>query len=329
MKEHRITNIRAIAILIVMFGHSIIMYSSSWSLHIEDISYPILDYTKKLINLLQMPLFFSISGYLFYYSAHKCKSLWCFVKNKTKRLLVPYFSIALLWMIPIKKVVEYPNYIGKRVDYIVVEGIIFGRDSGHLWYLPTLFIILVVFCSLFIILKKHREKQMFVNCGLLLIIGIYFLSNKLKVLGIPYASTVASNFIWVYLGYFINYIEHSKVSIKKYYKTIIFATTIIISAIAIIKINSLLSVLAGMGWVAVFYWSIPDKRYKTLEFLSENSFGIYLFHSPLIYVTLRCFSDFSPIFVVMINFVVFGGVAIVMTLLVRKIKCGRIIGEYF
>lgn len=62
-KREDIVSIRAIAILLVAFGHSIILYSSSWSLYETSVQSQVLDHLKNIINMLQMPLFFSVSGF--------------------------------------------------------------------------------------------------------------------------------------------------------------------------------------------------------------------------------------------------------------------------
>lgn len=66
MRNTKIVNIRAIAILLVVFGNSIILYSSTWNLYTSTNQVLILDYLKRIIDLIQMPLFFSISGFLFF-----------------------------------------------------------------------------------------------------------------------------------------------------------------------------------------------------------------------------------------------------------------------
>lgn len=62
-KREDIVTIRAIAIMLVVFGHSIILYSSAWNLYETSIQAPVLDHLKNVINVLQMPLFFSVSGF--------------------------------------------------------------------------------------------------------------------------------------------------------------------------------------------------------------------------------------------------------------------------
>lgn len=62
-KREDIVTIRAIAIMLVVFGHSIILYSSAWNLYETSVQAPVLDHLKNVINVLQMPLFFSVSGF--------------------------------------------------------------------------------------------------------------------------------------------------------------------------------------------------------------------------------------------------------------------------
>ena len=62
-RNSKITNMRALAILLVVLGHSIILYDSSWGLYSTDNVCGILETVKHFINVIQMPLFYSISGY--------------------------------------------------------------------------------------------------------------------------------------------------------------------------------------------------------------------------------------------------------------------------
>ena len=84
--------LRAIAIIIVVLGHSIILYDPSWTLYEPEKESLFMRELKGYINIIQMPLFFSLSGYLFFYSAEKY-SFKEFLLKKFYRIIVPYFAI--------------------------------------------------------------------------------------------------------------------------------------------------------------------------------------------------------------------------------------------
>lgn len=53
----QVGNIRALAILLVVLGHSIILYSTGWDLYTTTRQAPFLSWLKRVIDILQMPLF--------------------------------------------------------------------------------------------------------------------------------------------------------------------------------------------------------------------------------------------------------------------------------
>ena len=164
--EYRINNIRALAILIVIFGHSIILYSSSWSLYETMQTSPILDNVKKVINLFQMPLFFSLSGYLFTFSKTRPFTDKVFVK-KLRRIILPFIFIGALWMIPIKMFVNYSGY--QNCSYLqALYRMIINQENGHLWYLPTLFF----FFLLFSVYKNLVPNRLYIDIFILVLLVI-------------------------------------------------------------------------------------------------------------------------------------------------------------
>lgn len=98
---------------------------------------------KYIINIIQMPLFFSLSGYLFYGSVNKY-SLKTIIAKKNKRLIIPYIFICFLWMDPIKFILKVPHY---EIDCLgtIIKHQIIGLNNGHLWFLYTLFAIFILF----------------------------------------------------------------------------------------------------------------------------------------------------------------------------------------
>lgn len=138
-RNYKLDNIRTLAIILVVLGHSIIIYSTDWGLYVSMRKVVVFDYMKKLINIIQMPVFFSLSGFLFRNQVAK-KSMSDIFKSKFVRLMIPYYCIALGWMIPIKILIDYPAYQNRNIFNIVVEDILLFNDNGHLWYLPCLFL---------------------------------------------------------------------------------------------------------------------------------------------------------------------------------------------
>lgn len=107
----RLNLIRTLAIVLVMLGHSIIIYEPSWTIINTDIEAPYFVLLKQVINLVQMPLFFALSGYLFFYTLQKKGSLMELMRNKTSRLLLPFIMVGVFFMIPIKTLLAVPGYI--------------------------------------------------------------------------------------------------------------------------------------------------------------------------------------------------------------------------
>ncbi len=326
MREYKVSNIRAIAILLVVFGHSIVMYSSLWGGHVTSGNYLVLNYMKNIIDLIQMPLFFSLSGYLFYYSMKKKRNATEFIVGKIKRLIIPYLSIALLWMVPIKILAEYEGYYNKNIFEIFIYGIILGKNNGHLWFLPALFLI---FIGLYFVQRLFEHSYVYSIIILIVLILLHFFSNKLS--AFPYLFNAVYWAVFFYLGYIINLYN---VSDKKrcmditLLKVLLMIITAIFTVVSLITLNKYISFFCSILLVVMIWRIIPEKQNGILECLSKNSFGIYLFHSPLIYVTLRFFSQKSPTFTIGLNFIAFGFASLVLTEIVRRIRLGWLIGEH-
>lgn len=63
------------------------------------------------------------------------------------------------------------------------------------------------------------------------------------------------------------------------------------------------------------------------EKISKNSMGIYLFHSPLVYISFTYWPNIAPMAMAAINLIGFGSVAYMLTNLIRATNMGWIIGE--
>lgn len=322
MKNNKIINLRFIAILLVVFGHSIILYSSDWNLYNPNKNYIILDYLKKIINIIQMPLFFSISGFLLYYTLQKKISFFVFFKDKFKRLIIPFLFFTFFWMIPIRLIIKFPGYNNLSIFEIFIKNTFLFIDNGHLWFLPTLFLIFLFMYFIGNFLIKFNKK-FFYYLTFFIIFIIYLISYKIKI-NSNLIINVINYFPWCLLGFIINY---NKIEEKKSKKILLLFQFIICLILPIIIKSTLIAFLCTTILIIIIYKISCDRQFRFCDFINKNSFGIYLFHSPLIYITYTYIPNYHPIIIIFINFFIFGSISILLTLILRKLKLNYIIGE--
>lgn len=325
----QIGNIRALAIFLVVLGHSIILYSSSWDLYSTTVV-PVLDTLKKLINLIQMPLFFSLSGYLFVFTHRKRRGFLNLLKNKAVRLLIPYIGIGLLFMLPLRLLVRYEGY--QELSFrMLLEVFMTCSDVGHLWFLPALFLMFLLSEILLDIAERVPGFKHYPEVFLCLGAAALYLEGYRISFGYPPLQSAYGNLLWFAVGYFLcaqkdilNKI-YSKHIIK--WMLVIADFELLLYQVFVAPLGLLLS-LGSVGLcIANVYGIMPQKSCAVIGKIDANSFGIYLFHSPLIYITFANIPNANPVIVVFINLVIFGAAAYFLTELVRKSKLKVLIGE--
>ena len=341
MKNQKIVNLRALAILIVMFGHSIIIYSTNWNYYSSTVTCVILDRLKKIIDCIQMPLYFSISGFLFYYSqknivAHTTvchghvsflggNKYFTFVISKFKRLIVPFIVFSLCWMLPIKLAVKYPPYNNNSIINIIFKKILWGEDNGYLWYLETLFFIFILMYPVCKGLYNNKNCSKWYCIVFISLLVIMFSSRYLK--EIPILYNVSNYCFWFYLGFLINRLNNfSECAYIKFLPII--CLVMIIIMLYTENVNRLIQFIIGLTFVFWIYNVIPDNHNIVIDMIAENSFGLYLFHSALVFITFAYIPNMSPFAVIIINFILLGVVSYLLTISIKKSKLKIIIGEY-
>ena len=326
----QIGNIRALCIFLVVLGHSIILYSSAWDLYSTEVSAPALDLMKKFIDPIQMPLFFSLSGYLFVFTHSKHRGFLSLLKTKALRLLVPYFGIGLIYMLPIRLAIGYPGYQGRTAVQLLTNFLI-SSDVGHLWFLPALFLMFLLAELILNAAEKlplvRRAPALFLCAAAL---GLYLEGYRIS-LGYAPLQSAYGNLLWFSLGYGL--CAWRDVA-ERIFRSRIVKLALAASAIGLLGFEILvapmrvaLTLLARALFIVSVYGVMTEKTCSVVEKIDRNSFGIYLFHSPLIYITFANIPNAHPAVVVFINLVVFGAVAYGLTSLVRKTKFRLLIGE--
>lgn len=330
-RNYKIDNLRGIAIFLVVLGHSMILYQKGWGYYKSNIEVPFLEQLKNIIDVIQMPLFISLSGFLFSYSASKT-NLKKIVSGKAKRILIPYIIFSVFWMVPIRKMAHYTPYSGKNIINIIVQNILLCKDNGHLWFLPFLFVCFVIFYLQYAILNKLKMKRRTRNIILLLMGYFIYLEwwrIPQNIYGEEVFRSVGIYYFWFVMGFVIN--EFVKKQQKKDIDIRIKIVSGIIASVLIYGyiIGKFLSIfILRIIIVVTLFMIVPEKNNKILGFLSKKSFGIYLFHSPLVYIVFDQMAGKNPWLVISINMIVCGGLAVGLTILVGKTKYLKaIIGE--
>ncbi|NEG95339.1 acyltransferase family protein [Bifidobacterium sp. SMB2] len=336
MKRQRqdIVAIRALAILLVMFGHSIILYSSSWNVYGTTQSAPVLDAVKSVIDVLQMPLFFSISGFCLMFtmqSGHRIVFIR-FVLDKVKRLLVPFLIVGIGWLVPIRLLLGYLGYENKPLPYVLIYDFLIGFDNGHLWFLPSLFLMFIVVGGLIEISALwNKYERLFEGMLIAVAFGLYMTALCVPAITfIPYMGNVCRYFIFFALGFVIHRYEdalhmHSRGSVLAGVLTLL-CSCLIIQLTGITK-NGIGALVVGAAMVLAMYMVVPDRYIQISQPISKDSLGLYLFHSPLLYISFTFWPNISPWLMVTINFVGFGLCALLLTELIRFLRLGFVIGE--
>lgn len=326
----RIGNIRALAILLVVSVHSIILYSADWGLYETIRQAPFLAWLEKLMAIPPMPLFFSLSGYLFVYTHQKNQGFVQLAKKKLLRLIIPYFGIGLLYLLPIRLAVGYSGYKGNSIADLALK-FLTANDVGHLWFLPALFLVFLL-SEIILSLAEHIPVLKKKPGIVLLMAGVVLYLEGYRV-GFGYGSLLSAfNYLmWFALGYCLNLYQEY---VRKLYRIRIVKWGLLLLNLLLLAYTlsaSSVRVLISLSLRALFiinaYGAMPEKTCSLVQRIDRNSFGIYLFHSPLIYITFASIPNAHPAIVVFINLVIFGAAAFGLTELVRKTKLRVLIGE--
>ena len=335
---YRIDNMRAVAILLVVFAHSVIIYDPAWTWFSSVHEAAFLRDVKTVIAMIHMPIFTFLSGYLFHKKPQR-SSFPKLLRDKAKRILIPYFVFALFWMIPIKLLVGFSQYTEVSFGELVLKGIVLGQYNGHLWYCYFIFAAFVVAYLLYHGVKRVANRlgkpcsDEGVYAILLAVAVLLYAMKNSSLLNVPGVSRMlkrfCGNFVWFCFGSLTGaYLEQRSIPRAlavgvKYGSLAGFCLTVFFYFRGV----KLLS--AGIGLLGILgsYCIVPAKPVKALSALAKNSFGMFLFHSPFVYVTFTYLPDISPVWMVLINFGLFGTAAYAATILLRRTRLKFILGE--
>lgn len=335
-KIEHISIARAIAIVLIVFGHSIIIYSGDW-IYVSVVKYFPLKVLKHYIYSFHLPLFVFVSGYLYYISSaekNRNERFLKLIKKKANRLLVPYLFVATIWMIPIKYIIGFHN--NADVYDIYIRGILLSKDPGHLWFLLMLFNVFVLFYLLntFILSKS----SLMLSAVLIFAVGLsgQYATNLLQIQqSFGYLMYFYAGYIWarhrIFLDSFIlrnNWFiialgfTHLLFFVARSYFYIHKGKNFYANLID--KSFEIFVALAGILFIYSLCLHLSSKtkinNSRLISLLEKNSLIIYLFHQPLLYIYyLNLWNkNVPPIMVIMMCFITGLSVPLLISKVVNK-----------
>lgn len=327
--------LRGLAMLFIVFGH-IPMYCY----HTDDnfTSY------RNLTSLVQLPIFFFVSGFVFRIKNMSITRGGKFILNKIRQLIIPAIIIGYIYLTL--------NNSNNPLSYI------YDKFKGGYWFTFTLFELIIIqyIWELFtekMHIRTNKRIYYTVSLGLATILYIYSLpiiSTKLEninnIIGVPmfryYLYFLIGNFVHNNLDFLVQwkYRSHlTAVIIVGFFSLFIFNQMSYQLSGILFHIN--LVALETTSLLVIFmifykyrlYFSSKHRSVHILTFLGKRTLDIYLLHYFFLPKDLRLFGDYFTTHPAMILETLFSGI---ITLLViggclfisELLRCNPIVSKY-
>lgn len=278
-RKNYVDYIKAIGIVLVILGH--INFANG--------------FIKSWIYAFHMPLFFFASGLII----KKEKFNWAFILKKLRGLIVPYFIWALIY-----SGYSVSNVI--RIGYGSYQTISGAGSLTSLWFLPTMFISVILVQALFHITEKTIVVGMVMS-------GCFVISALLPIIRIGYPwcidiSILAAAFIL--FGYLIEKVS-CRISLQNliilciigFFFTFVYRINPVASDSYVLMAsrrigNALFFLIPALGGCLMVYSisRIFEKLSKLnsitsfITFIGRNTLVIFVVHKPIISIFGRIFT---------------------------------------
>ena len=343
--------IRGITSLIVVLGHALSDVIREMPAVIQEggtpnLTYQVMIALNAFIYTFHMPLFMSVSGFLFFKEIRKLKEYTytegayateikdfrSFVVKKFYRLMIPFLIVMYFWRKPIMIFISGWNNPDGSMLQKLREYITFST-TGALWYLYVLFAIFI-FQKMFIKLIWRNGKTAVASFIIFAVMNYAgsFLSG-------PIHHFMVYNFF-----FFIGCVIHrywEKINERKnlgiiFAISLVFTATIICDTLELVFVatplkNGMNLVVAVADILLVYKLTggIQEKSVpKKVLFLDNVSMGSYLFHGPIILAILAVNRVMINGFALTVVCFVIGYTgAVILTLIVRRLHLHFVLGE--
>lgn len=189
------TFVKTILMILVILGHSMAFWSGSWFTGNPEITSICMNYIYKWINSFHVFAFVLVSGYIFAFKVSEggYNSYIPFLKNKAKRLLIPYIFTVVIWVAPLS---QYFFQWDKRELF---EKYVLCINPSQLWFLWMLFWVFVI---------SQPLRRVFINGNILIGSLIVILFYGIGIIG----ESILPNIFCIWTG--LQYISFFYIGIR-------------------------------------------------------------------------------------------------------------------
>lgn len=300
---------------------------------------------KDFIYTFHMPLFMFLSGALFYMAVrtNRFPTFKDIVINKAKRLLIPFVAISIMLAIPMKYICGY-WVNSENVLRDILLGQLLLQGNTYLWFLPALFLIFLVSY----LVEKYTECKLPIT-KMMIYCAMYYVSFSIKVNIVKY---LMQYMLWFNLGYFFEQIRpafNQKVKISWIFPELLCMVMLFMiqrrqlhyrENLLQTLLNSTVSILLAVIGIAVVYeisraLSLLNWNPSSVGFMTQNSFGLYLYSDPWNYLVLFMAFHFFPVncwgtelfgaLMCFARIILTTLIALIITGVLRKLRCKYLI----
>lgn len=332
--------IKTVLLFLVIVYHSCVFWTGIWwesSPVYESIQLKLL---ADCLNTFHIYAFTLVSGYLFAFKVSKggYNNFFAFIKNKAKRLLVPYLFVTVIWLVPLSVLLFHFDLNRIFKSYVICI------NPEQLWFLWMLFGVFIIIWPIRRLLIKYPQ----LGYGLAVLSYVLGLLGR-RVLPNVFQIWTATQFLtFFFIGMRIR-IKEEKGQIKiteriPWYCWIILHIILFISTQYIDQqsgkvwewANLILRYMlhitgALMAWTTLqsftnFFLKKNDQRVVRL---ARYSMPMFLFHQQFVYFSIIVFDGkLNPWIHFLVNFLVAFIGSLLLSVLLSKWKWTRImIGE--
>ena len=296
-RRYDIDWLRVIAIGLLLLYHVSIGFQK-WGIMIGFISsnesLDALWAPMTMLNVWRIPLLFFVSGMGVYFAIQK-RDWKQLLKERTVRIFIPYiFGIIAIVPIHMYLLQRYYNF---ETSYTA--------NPSHLWFLGNIFAYVIVLLPIFIYLKKNADgklalwiKKIFSNpLGLLIVIAFFIIETLLVKPGIYeiYAMTWHGFFLGLIAFFFgfcfvLSGASFWNMLLKWKWLFLLLAVSLYVYRLfqpQMIVPNFQLAIESNLWIYSVFAFGYKylNRQSKTLNYLSQAAYPIYIIHMVFLYTS--------------------------------------------